>query len=98
MASDKAEVADAGGHGGQLPEPSFRLLVMSFALQVRVALGLEENPITKKTEQDLPTAKHAIAMLEILEAKTKGNLDADEATLLGQALYALRMAYVKLGK
>ncbi len=98
MAKDKAEATDAGGHGGQIPEPSFRLLVASLAAQVQVALGLHENPLTKKTEKDLPSAKHGIAMLEILEAKTKGNLDADEVTFLGQVLYALRMAFVKLGK
>ena len=91
--------ADAGGHGGRVPpEPSFRLLAASLAAQVQVALGLHENPLTKRTEKDLPSAKHGIAMLEILEAKTKGNLDPEEASFLGQILYALRMAYVKLGK
>jgi len=105
MTADKTGAADAGAigskgpEGGRLPpEPSLRLLAASLAAQVQVALGLHENPLTKKTEKDLPLAKHGIAMLEILETKTKGNLDADEASFLGQILYALRMAYVKLGK
>ena len=80
----------------ELPEPSFRLLIASLAAQVQVALGLVENPITKKTERDLPIAQHGIAMLEILETKTKGNLDAEDDAFLAQALYGLRMAYVRL--
>lgn len=82
--------------GRELPEPTFRLLVASVAAQVQVALGLVENPLTKKTERDLDVARHGIAMLEILETKTKGNLDAEDDAFLAQALYGLRMAYVKL--
>lgn len=95
MAKDDART-DAGAHVP--PEPSFKLLAASLAAQVQVALGLHENPISKKTEKDLPLAKHGIAMLEILEVKTKGNLDAEEASFLSQVLYGLRMAYVRLSK
>ena len=34
----------------------------------------------------------------MLEVKTKGNLDDDEAAFLGQLLYGLRMAYVRVRK
>ena len=105
MATDKGRKSDAqpvenGGGRGQpaLPEASFRLLAASLAAQVQVGLGLYEHPITKKTEKDLVSAKHGIAMLEILETKTKGNLDAEEASFLSQILYGLRMAFVRLGK
>ena len=99
MATDGTSTADDGGRRGQTPpEPSFRLLAASLGAQVQVALGLHENPITQKTEKDLAAARHGIAMLEILEAKTKGNLDAEEASFLAQVLYGLRMAFVRLGK
>ncbi len=99
MATDKAKASEEDGPRRQTPpEASFRLLVAGFAAQAQVALGLHENPITHKTEKDLAMAKHAIATLEILETKTKGNLDAEEASFLSQVLYGLRMAFVRLGK
>lgn len=82
----------------ELPPPSFSLLCASLAAQAQVALGLHENPITKKTEVDLPAARHAVAMLEMLEAKTKGNLESDEARFLSGVLYGIRMAFVEATK
>jgi hypothetical protein len=76
------------------PPASFTLLVASLAAQVQVSLGLVENPVTGKTERDLAAAKHGIDLLEVIEAKTKGNLDEREAGLLAHLLYDLRMAYV----
>jgi hypothetical protein len=60
-----------------------------------VSLGLVANPTTGKTERDLAAAKHGIDLLEMLDAKTQGNLDESEAGLLGHLLYDLRMAYVQ---
>ena len=78
-----------------LPRPSFSFLVASLAAQAQVALGKVENPLTKKTEKMLPAAKHAIDLLEILEQKTKGNLEAQEMALLSHVLWDLRLAYVQ---
>jgi hypothetical protein len=78
----------------KLPPPSFSLLVASLGSQGMVALGQVPNPLDGKTEVRLDLAKHAIEMLAILEQKTKGNLDADEARMLEGVLHQLRMAFV----
>jgi hypothetical protein len=77
------------------PPASFGFLVASVAAQAQVALGKVENPLTKKSEVSLPAAKHAIDLLEVLEAKTKGNLEPNEIALLSHVLWDLRLAYVQ---
>jgi hypothetical protein len=78
----------------KLPPPSFALLVASLGSQAMVALGQAPNPLDGKTEVRLDLAKHAIEMLNILEQKSKGNLDADEAKMLESVLHQLRIAFV----
>src|SRR5262245_66249900 len=72
----------ASGAGGSYPEPTFTLLLAGIAAQGQIALGLLQNPITKETKKDLPQARHAIGLIEMLETKTKGNLDAAEHKLM----------------
>jgi hypothetical protein len=83
-----------GGRG--LPEPSLDLLVLSLAIQARIAMGEIANPVTRKQELDLESAKHAIDLLGILEEKTKGNLTDDEKAHIESSLYELRMRYVQV--
>ena|SRR5215475_863697 len=78
----------------KLPPPSFSLLVATFASQAMVAFGKAPDPIEGKTEVRLEMARHAIDMLDILEQKTKGNLDADEAAMLEGILHQLRMEFM----
>jgi len=58
-------------------------------------LGKAPHPETGEIVQDLETARILIDQLEMLEAKTKGNLNKKEESLLKQALGALRMAFVE---
>ncbi len=74
--------------------PSFEVIVSTYATQAAVSLGQIQNPITKKTEIDLPQAKFAIDLLQILDEKTKGNRTADEDKFLEDCLYQLRMVYI----
>ena len=53
------------------------------------------DPVTKEAKRNLVAAKQTIDILNILEAKTKGNLDEDEKQLMEGILYELRMRYVK---
>jgi len=78
------------------PEINFVTFVLSLATSVQISLGLIPHPVTKKPQPDLIHAKQTIDILGILEEKTKGNLDADEAQLLKQILFELRMKYVEL--
>jgi hypothetical protein len=81
--------------GRALPPASLSFLIASLAAQAQVALGRFENPVTKRTELDLPTARHAVDLLEVLEKKTKGNLEPQEIALISHVLWDLRLAYVQ---
>lgn len=76
------------------PEPDFNFFITTLALQASIALGQVPNPATNKTEEDPQQAKFLIDTLGMLQEKTKGNLNADEAKLLENLLYELRMQYV----
>ncbi len=59
------------------------------------AYSMMEDPMTGQKSKNLPLAKQTIDILSVLEEKTQGNLNADEAAMLKNMLYDLRMLYVK---
>ena len=73
----------------------FAYLVMQQANMAMMLLGKTPHPETGQTIRDLESAKLFIDQLEMLEAKTKGNLNAEESKLLKQNLMALRLAFVE---
>ena len=79
----------------QLPEINFATFVFSLNASALVNLGEIENPGTGKKEKNLSLAKQTIDILGMLEEKTRGNLSDDEANLLKNILYDLRLNYVK---
>ena len=91
-----AAEAKAQAQRAPLPPPSFTLLVISLVSQARICLADMDNPVTKKRQVDLEAAKHHIDMLEMLDAKTSGNLSEEEKKLLDSVLYELRVRYVQL--
>lgn len=74
---------------------TFETYIMQLATQGFIALGLIPNPINNKTEMDIRSAKYLIDLLEIIEEKTKNNLTENEANLMKNYLYELRMKYVQ---
>ncbi|MBN1114795.1 MAG: DUF1844 domain-containing protein [Oligoflexia bacterium] len=76
----------------------FSTFMMSLASSAYCSLGLTPNPLTKKTEKNLVSAKQQIDLLEMLKEKTKGNLSKDEETLMESVLYQLHMSYVQVAK
>ena len=78
----------------EIPPATFQILVSTFATQAAVCLGQLDNPVTNKREVNLPQAKFAIDLLDILTSKTKGNLDKEEDEFLKGMLYQLRMLYL----
>ena len=58
-------------------------------------LGLIPHPQTGKPEANLPLARMLIDHLAAIAHKTKGNLSADEETVLNNALTHLQLAYVE---
>ncbi len=73
----------------------FAQLVMQQTNLALMLLGKMPDPQTGETMHDLDSARLFIDQLEMLEAKTKGNLTREEGHLLQQSLMALRMAFVE---
>ena len=63
-----------------------------------VSLGKMADPITDQTDKDMDSARHTIDLIRMLEEKTRGNLDEEEAKLMKGLLYELRVAYVEATK
>jgi hypothetical protein len=89
------EERQARSTGDPLDDPaSFLSLIMSLASNAAASLGMMPHPVTGETGVDLNTAKHWIDVLGMLEQKTRGNLDQQEAQMLESLLADLRMQYV----
>ena len=80
------------------PELDFGMFVMSLASSVLVHLGELEHPEAGKGQTNLPLAKQTIDILGMLRDKTRGNLSQEEAQLIENLLYDLRMKYVDAKK
>ena len=81
-----------------MPEIDFGMFVMSLASSVLVHLGEIEHPDSRARESNLPLAKQTVDILGMLREKTRGNLTQEEAQLLDNLLYDLRMKYVDAKK
>ena len=89
---------DAGGmpQDVELPPASFGLLVSMMATQAMAAMGQLADPATGKPEINLQFAKYHIDLLAVLQEKTKGNLDEEEAPMLEATVHELRMMFVQI--
>jgi hypothetical protein len=72
----------------------FAQLVVQQSNMAMLLMGKVPHPQTGKTVRDIDAARLFIDQLEMLEAKTKGNLTKEEDQLLKQSLMALRMEFV----
>jgi len=88
------ERPDEAERAGAAPPASFDFLVHTLFTQALMALGRIPNPITKQSHRNVATARHFIDTLAMLEAKTRGNLDRDEARLLEEIQHQLRTLYL----
>ena len=79
----------------ELMSALFAQLIMQQSNMAMLLLGKVPNPQTGETIRDIEAARLFIDQLEMLEEKTKGNLNKDEENLLRQSLMSLRMAFVE---
>jgi hypothetical protein len=93
-AHDADDDALAGEADPQTPPATFEFLAHTLFTQALMALGRLPNPITKKSHRNLPTARHFIDTLAMLEQKTTGNLTDDERRMLEEIQHQLRMMYM----
>jgi hypothetical protein len=77
-------------------DPRFNEFVILQAQNAGLFLGQIPNPHSGEKEVNLRAAKSVIDSLEMLEAKTSGNLTETEAKLLRMALNNLRPLYLNL--
>ena len=105
MAEDKnttnvcgeGEVPDKEGHC-VMPEVTFSTFVMSLNTSVLYHLGELPDPESGEKFVNLDLARHAIDTLVVLEQKTKGNLSDEEAELMRNILYDVKMRFVNAVK
>lgn len=89
------EVAAPEGDAEQGPEPaSFMGLVSTLAAQCMFALGLIAQPGATQVMVDLDQAQYLLDTLEMLHAKTQGNLSPEEEGALKQAMSELGEVYI----
>jgi hypothetical protein len=95
---DSAPPPEAAPGERALPEIDFSTFALSLASSALCHLGQMPNPDTRRAEVDLALAKQTIDILGMLQEKTRGNLSHNEAKLLENLLYDLRLKYVELAK
>jgi len=77
------------------PEVDFIGFIISLSTTAMYHFGDIPDPYTQKREKNLAAAKQTIDILNIIYEKTRGNLDEQEKQLLEEALYELRMRFIK---
>ena len=94
-ADARTEKGPADAEEAPLSEMNFAGFILSLSTTAMFHFGDFPDPVTREAKRNLVAAKQTIDILNILETKTKGNLDEDEKQLLEGILYELRMRYVK---
>lgn len=81
-----------------LPPLDFSSLFLPFYTQALFKLGIAEDPVSQKIDENIDLAKRLIDLLNLLKEKTQGNLNAEEETLLNNGLHQLKMMYMEKAK
>jgi hypothetical protein len=81
--------------GKEMHSALFAQLVLQQTNMAGMLLGKVPHPETGEVIKDMDAARLFIDQLEMLEAKTKGNLTKEESALLKQSLMSLRLAFVE---
>ena len=93
------QIVDAGTspHDQEkIPQMDFSTLVLSLSTSGLMHLGMAPDLSTGQVlPRNIPLARQTADTLEILREKTLGNLTHEEAKLLNQLLYELRIKIVE---
>ena len=87
--------ADSTEQEAVLPEINFINFLFSISTSALIQLGEIEDPTSQQAVKNLPLAKQTIDLIGMLKEKTKGNLTPEEAKLIENILFDLRVRYVK---
>jgi hypothetical protein len=88
--TEKTDIPD-----GDMDKALFVNLVMMLSTSSLQYLGAMPDPATGKADVNLEAAQAYIDMLDMLDKKTRGNLDSEEAGMLAESLSSLKLAYVQ---
>ncbi len=91
----KEKVAEPSAESSDYPLVNFTNFVISLSTSALFHFGDFPEYEGGKAEKNLPAAKQTIDILDMLNEKTKGNLDSNETSLIQGVLYELKMRYVK---
>jgi len=91
----KEKVENDASGPSDYPQVNFTNFVISLSTSCLFQFGDFPEYEGGKAEKNLPAAKQTIDILDMLNEKTKGNLDQNEANLIQGVLYELKMRYVK---
>ena len=84
---------------GEKETALFMGLVLMFHAAAMQHMGKTKNPLSDKIERSLDQAQFVVDTLDVLSAKTKGNLSAEESKFLTNVIKELKLNYVEeLGK
>ena len=103
LVSDGVSISDSdvgtqqgpGISSEQAPPLSFSTFIFSLGTSALMLMGEKLSPDQLSTSVNLPQAKEIVDILSILETKTQGNLTPEEAAVMKDMLYTLRMKYVE---
>ncbi len=102
LMEEPAEAADPGAarSAGGLPKIDFATFVLSLGTSALYHIGVAPDPSTGESNPDPSPAlaRQTVDTLEMLELKTRGNLDPEEAKLLEGLLYEIRIRIVQAGR
>jgi hypothetical protein len=83
----------------ELPRIDFSTFVLSLSTSALYQMGLVAGPDGGKiAESSRELARQTIDTLEMLQEKTRGNLDPTESKLIESLLYELHMRFVEIPK
>lgn len=76
-------------------EATFSTLILSIASSAAMSLGLAPDPHTTEVKKDLKMAQFNIDLLQVLQEKTKGNLNQEELSFLESVVHDLKLKFVQ---
>jgi len=86
---------EAPAHPERDPEVNFTSFILSLASTAFIHLGEMEDPVTGARSVNPPAARQIIDIIEMLRARTQGNLDAKEEEFLRSILAELKMTFAR---
>jgi len=77
------------------PPINFTNFILSLHTSALFHFGDIPDPVSGKTQKDFSAVKQTIDILDMINEKTKGNLNEEENNLMQGVLYELKMRYIK---